>query len=254
MFLVFFVGFYSSRSGTMSLFAEDVPNLRLPNGETVPTSSLDGKKVLLYFSAHWCPPCRRFTPALATAYPLLKEAHPDAEVLFVSADNELEEYEEYHGAMPWPALPYAVSSGGVQWAPQLAADISAATEGIPCLLVVSADRSELLCSEGVEAFSKDKTFANFPWAKEAPKNIPEKKAALTAYFKNVAELAKHAEVTDEEMKDVFKLAMLGDAGMGAAMGAAMGGMGKMMGNMMGGGMPAGGGGRGGPGGAQCQQQ
>ena len=32
-------------------------------------SSLAGKKlVMLYFSAHWCPPCKTYTPELAQAY------------------------------------------------------------------------------------------------------------------------------------------------------------------------------------------
>lgn len=30
---------------------------------------LSGKKIIgLYFSAHWCPPCRQFTPVLSTVY------------------------------------------------------------------------------------------------------------------------------------------------------------------------------------------
>lgn len=29
------------------------------NGEQVPLSSLNGKYLALYFSAHWCPPCKR---------------------------------------------------------------------------------------------------------------------------------------------------------------------------------------------------
>lgn len=232
----------------MSLFSEDVPSLRMPNGELVPTSSLDGKTLLLYFSAHWCPPCRRFTPALAEAYPALKAAHPEAEVVFVSADNELEEYEEYHASMPWPALPYSVSSGGVPWAPQLGHAIAAATEGIPSLLVVSPDRTELICTDGTQQFMKDKAFEGFPWAKVPPKNIPEKKAALTAYFRTVKELAAHADVTDEELKDVYKLAMLGGDD-GAAM---MRGVGGMAQQMMG--MAMGGGGGGGGQQAQCQQQ
>mmetsp|Transcript_119915 Transcript_119915/g.274753 ORF Transcript_119915/g.274753 Transcript_119915/m.274753 type:complete len:81 (-) Transcript_119915:67-309(-) len=34
----------------------------------VDTSSLDGKTIGLYFSAHWCPPCRGFTPKLTESY------------------------------------------------------------------------------------------------------------------------------------------------------------------------------------------
>ncbi|KAL1470713.1 hypothetical protein MTO96_024070 [Rhipicephalus appendiculatus] len=33
----------------------------------------DSKAVALYFSAHWCPPCRMFTPVLAEAYKEMKE-------------------------------------------------------------------------------------------------------------------------------------------------------------------------------------
>jgi len=32
------------------------------------SDALAGKKVLVYFSAHWCPPCRGFTPLLKEAY------------------------------------------------------------------------------------------------------------------------------------------------------------------------------------------
>ena len=32
-------------------------------------SALNGKKVVcIYFSAHWCPPCRAFTPVLKDFY------------------------------------------------------------------------------------------------------------------------------------------------------------------------------------------
>ena len=34
----------------------------------------DTPVLALYFSAHWCPPCRQFTPLLARAYSQAKQA------------------------------------------------------------------------------------------------------------------------------------------------------------------------------------
>merc|ERR1739849_60563 len=39
--------------------------------------------VLYYFSAHWCPPCRQFTPMLSDFY---GEVSDDLEIVFVSSD------------------------------------------------------------------------------------------------------------------------------------------------------------------------
>ena len=49
----------------VSLFGEQL----VSGTETVKTAEvLDGKVVGIYFSAHWCPPCRGFTPKLAEWY------------------------------------------------------------------------------------------------------------------------------------------------------------------------------------------
>ena len=49
---------------------------------------LAGKVKLLYFSAHWCPPCRGFTPELVKAYAKLKAAGRNFEVVFISSDRD----------------------------------------------------------------------------------------------------------------------------------------------------------------------
>lgn len=42
----------------------------------------------IYFSAHWCPPCRRFTPFLSKFYNAIKiRENKKFEILFVSQDN-----------------------------------------------------------------------------------------------------------------------------------------------------------------------
>ena len=54
------------------------------DGTPATYTKLEGKLVAIYFSAHWCPPCRRFTPVLQELY----DEHKDnLEVVFVSADR-----------------------------------------------------------------------------------------------------------------------------------------------------------------------
>ena len=73
----------------------------------VNVSDLEGKIVALYFSAHWCPPCQRFTPILASVYDELKQKHADFEVVFISSDNDQESFEKYFLEMPWLAVPFS---------------------------------------------------------------------------------------------------------------------------------------------------
>ena len=58
-------------------------------------SSLEGKKVVaFYFSAHWCPPCRAFTPILKDAYEEYLKESCDIEIVFVSSDRSLEDMKD----------------------------------------------------------------------------------------------------------------------------------------------------------------
>ena len=64
----------------------------------------EGKIVGLYYSAHWCPPCRAFTPKLVSWYEKVKGK--GLEIIFVSCDRDENGFNEYYGSMPWLAMPY----------------------------------------------------------------------------------------------------------------------------------------------------
>merc|ERR1719334_176986 len=79
------------------------------DGTEVEVASFCGpdKVVGIYFSAHWCPPCRGFTPKLADFYKAVKKSKPDNfEIVFVSSDRNKDSFNEYFGEMPWLALDF----------------------------------------------------------------------------------------------------------------------------------------------------
>lgn len=83
------------------------PKLLQPGGAEVDTASLQGAVVALYFSAHWCPPCRGFTPQFKKVYQRCKDQQKSFDVVFVSSDQDEAGFREYFGTMPWHALPFA---------------------------------------------------------------------------------------------------------------------------------------------------
>lgn len=64
------------------------------------------KYFMIYFSAYWCPPCRKMTPALAEFYKETKATHPEFEIILISADRDEAGMERYlkWAEMPWPAV------------------------------------------------------------------------------------------------------------------------------------------------------
>jgi len=68
---------------------------------------LAGKKfVMLYFSAHWCPPCKQYTPELAKAY-IDSQKKTEVEIVFVSGDRDMGSFNGYFDEMPWAAVPFS---------------------------------------------------------------------------------------------------------------------------------------------------
>jgi nucleoredoxin len=95
-------------------------------------AEFEKKKLIgLYFSAHWCGPCRKFTPKLVAYYNKIAAAHPEFEVLFVSNDKSAGAMEGYmrDDQMPWPAMTYDKIVGN-------AALLKYFGGSIPCLVVV----------------------------------------------------------------------------------------------------------------------
>jgi nucleoredoxin len=66
------------------------------------------KMIAIYFSAHWCPPCREFTPELVQFYNKVKKNHPEFELIFCSSDKTKDAMVGYMKSanMPWPVLDY----------------------------------------------------------------------------------------------------------------------------------------------------
>ncbi|MEY2881198.1 MAG: hypothetical protein RLZZ15_3578 [Verrucomicrobiota bacterium] len=65
---------------------------------------------LVYFGAHWCGPCRAFSPDLVRAYTRLQQAWPGRfELIFISSDRDAGEQLNYvrEVRMPWPVVKFS---------------------------------------------------------------------------------------------------------------------------------------------------
>jgi len=117
--------------------------------------ALRGKTFALYFSAHWCPPCRGFTPKLAEWYSKNLKAK-GLEVVFVSSDQNQSAFEDYYKEMPWLALDFADRKRKEELC------TLCQVQGIPSFVIVGPD-GEIINKNGRAAVSADPEGKNFPW-------------------------------------------------------------------------------------------
>jgi len=161
--------------------------LKNKTGEEVAVESLLGNDLVgLYFSAHWCPPCRGFTPVFAKCYNELKAAGKSVEVIFVSSDRNQEAFDEYFGEMPWIALDF--KDRALESKLSGAFDVS----GIPTLVWVNPTDGKMITEDratvsyGVEYF---------PWTTE---QIAEAEAKASEREAKEAAEAKAAQAAVEQ--------------------------------------------------------
>jgi len=164
-----------------ALFGETLVDNK--GGKVDPNTLSASNGIGIYFSAHWCPPCRGFTPELAKAYTNNLKAK-GMQIVFVSSDRDEHSFNEYFGEMPWLALPFAER--------ELKAKLSTKfkVQGIPTLVILDSN-GQLITAEGREMVSEDPTGDAFPWK---PKSFKE---SLGNKFVN----NKGAVFTADDLKD-----------------------------------------------------
>mmetsp|Transcript_36672 Transcript_36672/g.76969 ORF Transcript_36672/g.76969 Transcript_36672/m.76969 type:complete len:414 (+) Transcript_36672:125-1366(+) len=106
----------SSSSDLMKLFKNLPKNALFSKGGISKVSLSDAfaniDLVFFYASAHWCPPCRKYTPQLVKFYNDAKRFHASnpraksVEIVFISADHDLNGFKNYYATMPWLAVPF----------------------------------------------------------------------------------------------------------------------------------------------------
>jgi hypothetical protein len=136
----------AAQTGNPVLVPHAADLVALHNEQIEPFNSgkfLNAPYTVLYYSAGWCPDCRRFSPALVDAYAHQTNGLPRFEVLLISQDKNAEGMLKYMQTekMQWPALAYEKVKG--------AQDLKKlySGHGIPCLSVINAKGDVVLQSK-----------------------------------------------------------------------------------------------------------
>lgn len=95
----------------------------------------------MIYIAHWCPPCRSFTPLLAEFYDDLISRGVKIEIIFASTDRDLKSFNEYIQDQPWVALPYNAKE-------IKKLGLSFSIRGIPTLIIVDPENGTIIDKDG----------------------------------------------------------------------------------------------------------
>ena len=106
------------------------------DGECSLADALAGAEFVgIYFSAHWCPPCRGFTPILAQFYEEVNKNGKVFEVIFVTSDQNEDSFKEYYELMPWKACRWGDDRNSIKQ--------KHGVQGIPMLPLFKADGTKI---------------------------------------------------------------------------------------------------------------
>ncbi|GFR46287.1 hypothetical protein Agub_g7842 [Astrephomene gubernaculifera] len=143
----------------MDLFGRKLLAKRDGKLTELPVTELDGKYVGVYFSAHWCPPCRAFTPLLRKTYLMLTALGKPFEIVFISSDRSQEDFDAYYGEMPWMAIPFSETGHRTSLGRRFS------VMGIPTLVILSPE-GHVLNTNARAAVIRDPEASRFPWMGE----------------------------------------------------------------------------------------
>lgn len=164
------------------------------------SDTLKDKYLMLYFSAHWCPPCRAFTPKLSEAYTKLKAERSDFELVFISSDRDEKSFDEYFDTMSFCGLPFEHREAKAVLSKMFG------VQGIPTLVMLGPVSKESgnrpLINSNIRSFIETEAFTEFPFHKRNYGDI----ASADDIQEIKSLIIFHENGDDEEQEEIQKIA------------------------------------------------
>jgi nucleoredoxin len=160
----------------------------------------DVEAVALYFSAHWCGPCRSFTPKLIEAYNKINKDKKRFEVVFCSADRDQKAYDDYFGTHPWLSIPFADKKREGALSSHFDCD------GIPHLVILDPKNNfEVINGNAVGKVYGDEEGKDFPWAPDMVKHIDSDPEGIDEGLSLVVlQESVNSKVQEENLEKILK--------------------------------------------------
>ena len=133
------------------------------SGKIAKEDLLKNEIIGVYFSAHWCGPCRAFTPKLAQFYKNVNSEKKQIEIIFNSCDHDMKSFNEYFSTMPWIATPFDSESKN-----QI--DEACGINSIPQLIIFD-NKGHVLDDNGRRTVESQGVEAINTWKNSIPKEV-----------------------------------------------------------------------------------